>query len=188
MSSQEQNKKQFTLTKWVNDHSNELYSWALHKTSSKDVAEDIVQDTFLAAVKSYEKFKGESTPKTWLFSIANRLIIDYYRKKTKLNLSSLETEIVNMSFENGGWKHPNQGDFTTDMALLDNHEFLKVYNDCLSKLPLKWQGIMHSKYIEQKNNKVICQDFEITVSNLWQIVHRVKLQLKLCLDKNWINE
>ncbi len=53
---------------WVEMYSDNMFSWALHKTSSKETSEDLVQETFLAAVQSFDKFKGDSNPKTWLFS------------------------------------------------------------------------------------------------------------------------
>lgn len=57
-----------TIKCLVEMYSDNMYSWALHKTSSKETAEDLVQETFLAAVQSFDKFKGDSNPKTWLFS------------------------------------------------------------------------------------------------------------------------
>jgi len=72
-----------TLENWLNDYSDDLFSWAHYKTSSKEIAEDLVQDTFLAAYKKMESFKGKSKPKTWLFSILNNKIIDHYRKSAR---------------------------------------------------------------------------------------------------------
>jgi len=188
LSQQKLNTKQEDITSWVNNHSDDLYSWALYKTSSQEVAEDIIQDTFAAAVKSYEKFQRKSSPKTWLFTIANRLIIDYFRKKAKSNFVFLESDLIQNNFDNGAWKHQEGKGFTTDIALLDDPEFLEIYKLCLDKLPQRWKAIVISKYIELKDNKMICQEFEITQSNLWQIIHRSKLQLKNCLDSNWDNE
>ena len=77
-----------TIENWVNQYSDALFSWAYYKTSSKETAEDLVQDTFLAAYHKIDSFKGNSQPKTWLFSILNNKIIDYYRlsaKTTKKN-------------------------------------------------------------------------------------------------------
>jgi RNA polymerase sigma-70 factor (ECF subfamily) len=65
------------LEQWVNQFSDELYSWAF--SSSKEIAEDLVQDTFLAAFHKIDSFEGKSQPKTWLFSILNNKVIDYYR-------------------------------------------------------------------------------------------------------------
>jgi RNA polymerase sigma factor (sigma-70 family) len=50
---------------------------------SKETAEDLVQDTFLAAVTSFNKFEGKSNPQTWLSAILNHKITEYHRKKIK---------------------------------------------------------------------------------------------------------
>ncbi|MCK5344766.1 MAG: sigma-70 family RNA polymerase sigma factor, partial [Candidatus Heimdallarchaeota archaeon] len=69
------------LTEWVESYTSDLYFWALHKVSDPEQAKDLVQDTFLAAAEKVQGFKGDSTPKTWLFSILNHKVIDFYRKK-----------------------------------------------------------------------------------------------------------
>ena len=57
------------LSQWVESYASELYSWAFHKVSDSELAKYLGQDTFLAAAEKIDGFKGESTPKTWLFSI-----------------------------------------------------------------------------------------------------------------------
>ena len=62
------------LTNWVEKYTENLYSWAFHKVSNTELARDLVQDTFLVAAEKYDTFKGNSSPKTWLFSILNHKI------------------------------------------------------------------------------------------------------------------
>jgi len=57
------------LTEWVETYTGDLYSWALFKVSDPEMAKDLVQDTFLAAAEKIQGFRGDCTPKTWLFSI-----------------------------------------------------------------------------------------------------------------------
>jgi RNA polymerase sigma-70 factor (ECF subfamily) len=64
------------LEQWVNQFSDELYS--LFLKLPPEIAEDLVQDTFLAAFHKIDSFEGKSQPKTWLFSILNNKV-DYYR-------------------------------------------------------------------------------------------------------------
>ena len=69
------------LAAWVDEFTANLYSWAFHKVSDEELAKDLVQDTFMAAAEKIASFRGDSSPKTFLFSILNHKIIDYYRKK-----------------------------------------------------------------------------------------------------------
>ena len=61
-------KRTINITSWVEEYGDELYSWAYYKTSSNEIAEDLVQETFLSAHKNIASFKQESNPKTWLFT------------------------------------------------------------------------------------------------------------------------
>jgi len=192
LSEKNQNTNQ-QFTQWVNDYSDQLYSWAYHKTSSKEIAEDLVQETFLSAFKGIDNFKNESQPKTWLFRILNNKIIDHYRKAARKNEKLVDNEFLHTKktddlFEaDGHWKMTdfNMG-WEEEEHLLDNHEFNTVLNNCIHKLPEKWRAAIESKYQSAKKAEEICKELNITSSNYWQIVHRAKLQLKICIEKNWM--
>ncbi len=175
------------LEQWVESYTKELYSWAFHKVSDTELAKDLVQDTFLAAVEGIQNFKRDSSPKTWLFSILNHKIIDYYRKKINLP-SSIENQSLLLFFdENGGWnpvRKPKNWD-EDETELLDNEEFREVLNDCLGELPEKWNATIKLKYLFNKNGDEICQELSISSTNLWQIMHRAKVQLRECVENNW---
>ena len=69
--------------------------------------------------------------------------------------------------------------------LLDNPEFLTVLEACIENLPPNWKGVVLGKYFHNKKGAQISKELGITSSNLWQMAHRAKLQLKECLDTNW---
>jgi RNA polymerase sigma-70 factor (ECF subfamily) len=179
--------------KWVNEFSDTLYSWALYKTSSKETAEDLVQDTFMSAYHKIDSFKGKSQPKTWLFSILNNKIIDFYRKNAKVKKHEFRISektgfqlTDNLFNESNNWKSREIDPIWDDeKELLDNPEFNGVLANCIDNLPEKWKTAITSKYLTNEKTDKICQDLEITVSNYWQIVHRAKLLLKKCLETNW---
>jgi len=175
------------LVKLVSQYTEELYNWAYHKTSSVTIAEDLVQESFLAATEKIDTFKGDSSAKTWLFSILNHKIIDFYRKKVNQPLP-LENEIFSTFFnEDGAWqdeKKPKEW-LEEDTHLLDNVDFLKVLKKCMDALPEKWNTSVKLKYLSGKRAEEICQEMGITPTNLWQIVHRAKLSLRDCVENNW---
>ena len=188
-------KSKLELENWVGLYSDQLYSWALHKTSSKETAEDLVQETFLAAFHKIESFQGKSQPKTWLFSILNNKIIDYYRLSAKtaninfsLSESTANQRSENLFTETGCWKDQEINPiWEQEQELLDNPEFNNVMHDCLEELPKKWKIAITSKYLTDKKAEEICQELEITASNYWQIVHRGKLLIKKCLEVKWVS-
>jgi len=179
---------------WVNQFSDELYCWAFYKTSSKETAEDLVQETFLSAFHKINTFQGNSQPKTWLFAILNNKVIDYYRKSaktTKKTFSLTETSGVNLSEDlfntYGCWSSNDvKAIWEQEEELLDNPEFNLVMQECMNDLPHKWKIALVSKYLSDKDTTEICQELEITPSNYWQIVHRSKLLLRKCLEMKWV--
>jgi RNA polymerase sigma-70 factor (TIGR02943 family) len=183
------NIKTSSITEWVEMYSTELYSWAAHKVSDSELAKDLVQDTFLAAAEKIDGFKGNSTPKTWLFSILNNKIIDFYRKKAHQPLKK-DTNILSEFFDgNERWKSGRvPHDWHEDENhLLDNHDFRDILRQCLEELPDKWNACVQLKFLENKKGEDICQDIGITPSNFWQIIHRAKLQLRDCIENNWFD-
>lgn len=180
-----------SLSELVDKFTGELFNWAFHKVSDEELARDLVQDTFLAAAEKKESFKGNSSPKTWLYSILNNKIIDYYRKKVNKTVPH-ENESFSRFFESDGeWQEnrkPQSWQQDNDEHLLDNDDFQEVLKNCLDALPDKWNLCVKLKYLSGKKGEVICQELDLTPSNYWQIIHRAKLQLRDCVDEKWFNE
>lgn len=179
------------ISSWLADFGDDMYSWAYYKTSSRETAEDLVQDSMLSAYKSFDKYKPGSNPKTWLFTILNNKIIDYYRSSStqkSVNQTTLQgNKPEDDNFDSTGhWNKahtPLWGN--TEEHLLDNPDFLAVMANCIENLPPNWRGVVMGKYFHHKKGSQICKELGITSSNLWQMAHRAKLQLKECLEKNW---
>ena len=178
------------ITQWVEDYTSDLFSWALHKVSDEELAKDLVQDTFMAAAEKLASFKGESSPKTYLFSILNHKIIDHYRKKVHNPVNIEDHKLSTFFGENGDWhneKKPQEWN-EDEGNLLDNSNFQTVLQDCITNLPEKWSACVTSKYLMEKKTEEICQELEITTTNYWQMMHRAKLQLRECIEENWFKD
>ncbi|WP_404452883.1 RNA polymerase sigma factor SigX [Virgibacillus necropolis] len=64
----------------------DLYKFVFYMVKDKQQTEDLVQEIYIKVLNSYENFRGESSEKTWLFSIARHITIDYFRaQKRKRN-------------------------------------------------------------------------------------------------------
>ncbi|GAB3655421.1 sigma-70 family RNA polymerase sigma factor [Echinicola sediminis] len=185
-----------TVEEWVKTHGDELYSWAYHKTAKREIAEDLVQETFLSAFKYFNSFQGKSSPKTWLFKILNNKIIDHYRKTVRT-----ETEKHNLAndpvFLNTAALFDKYGNWTVNGweahwedhgNLLDNPEFKHIMDICMDDLPLHWQKVVTMKYLSERNSREICQELGISLSNFWQITHRSMLLLKKCIELKWFEK
>jgi len=183
-------KSTVTIKCWVDLYSDSMYSWALHRTSNKETAEDLVQETFLVAVQSFESFKGISSPKTWLFSILKNKINDHFRARYRNPRVETYSIFETLFDKNDHWQTDQRPVQWTEDAehLLDNAEFQKTLQNCLRKLPDNWYSAIQLKFMEEKNGEDICQELGITNTNFWQILHRAKLQLRKCVELNWFKK
>jgi RNA polymerase sigma factor (sigma-70 family) len=77
--------------RWVDDHGDCLYGYALIRVRKQEVAEDLVQETLLAAMRQVDKFRGRSSERSWLCGILKNKICDYFRKLGReTNFTDLE--------------------------------------------------------------------------------------------------
>ena len=177
---------------WVNAYGDILYRYAIARIQSKEVAEDLVQDTFLSALKGMESFRGESSQLTWMISILRRKIIDYYRKKsTKKEVSATQFDLP--FHKDGIMEHhwlqeraPKNWHESTDEPLHQD-EFQKIMQLCLSMLPDKWKSVFILKVMEEMQSDEVCKEIGCTASNLWVILHRARLQLRECIENKWLS-
>lgn len=177
--------------KWIDNYADALYSYALPRVNDAALAEDLVQETFLSAWKAREGFKGEASEKSWLFTICKNKIIDHYRKKAKDITQPLsESHATDGLFDEAGhWTQeqaPGNWGINYQQSI-DNKDFYKVLEACKKKLQDLQQSVFVMKYMEDLDAADICKALGITASNYWVLIHRAKLQLRTCLEKNWIN-
>jgi RNA polymerase sigma-70 factor (ECF subfamily) len=181
-----------TISTWVGLFSDDLYTWAYHKTKKMDLAEDLVQETFIKAFNAIDDFQEKSSPKTWLFRILNNLLIDHYRKNAKYkteNLDEAESLTNGMFDSKSNWQVYGFEDFwAKDENVFDDSDFNHIFDFCMSDLPESWRLAVSAKYLLQMETVEICQELEITASNYWQMVHRAKLMLKKCLETKWFSK
>jgi RNA polymerase sigma-70 factor (ECF subfamily) len=178
---------------WVDAYTDYLYSLALLKTGSRADAEDIVQDTFMAAYKGRESFKGESSEKTWLTSILKNKLIDFYRKKNKEKPLAQYLSETAEAFQNAVFDETNYGRFKTLIRpnyfsksgedFLLSAEFQRILEDCILKMPIKLRSVFTAKYIQEDSSDEICKEHGITPSNYWVVIHRSKILLRACLER-----
>ena len=178
---------------WVNLHADYLYSYAISRINDEEQARDLVQETFLAALQKVDKFEGRSSERTWLTAILRNKIVDVYRK----NASGLRNKDVNEAEErqadffdeaDGHWnaeRAPKEFGIDNYDPLV-NKEFNQILQQCMQKLPALWLSVFTMKHIDEEATDIICAELKVTSANFWVIIHRTKLNLRACLQKNWI--
>jgi RNA polymerase sigma-70 factor (ECF subfamily) len=177
---------------WVDAYADSLYSYALKFIPNRDLAQNLVQETFLAGLKNRSSFSGRSSEKTWLIGILKNKILDHLRAKYReIPVSQLiddEGTIDGFFDDRTGHlaQEPKPLEFNPT-HLLENKEFWKTLSECLKHLPSKTGLAFSLREIEAMESQEICKVLGISPTNLWVMLHRARLHLRQCLQANWFD-
>ena len=180
-------------TTWVEHYADYLFSYTMARIGDEELARDLVQETFLAALERRDKFEGRSTEKTWLTSILKNKIIDVYRRKA--SGLTRNNDVVAGELAQANYFEPETGHLNADYQprefgiegddIIIGKELALVLQKCMQKLPELWLAVFTMKHIDEEPTAVICSDLRLTPSNFWVIIHRAKVNLRACLQKSW---
>ncbi len=182
--------------RWVEEHGDYLFHYALSRLRDPALAEDYIQETLLAAIKAQERFAGRSSERSWLTGILKNKILDHFRKAGReVSFTDMEfyAEEEERSFESG----LSEGHWTQDHApsewsaagdSLDREAFWKAFNCCVSKLPQKIARVFLLREVDDVPSENICQTMNISPNNLWVMLHRARMALRKCMEENWFGK
>ena len=180
------------FNKLVEREADYLYGYARRHFPSETVAEDLVQETFLAAVEGASRFKGESSPRTWLVSILRHKIIDRIRKSGRELVSAEDGDVdryLSSYFnEKGHWREERgpRPLLSSPEASLSEKEFMTVLQGCLGKLSERLRHVFLLRELDGMTPDDICNALALSPTNLRVMLHRARLQLRDCLENNWL--
>ena len=176
-------------------HRSYLYSYALARVRTPSAAEELVQETLLAAVEGRAAFRRESKPRTWLTGILKHKIIDWHRSEAR-NPARASSRLASDSddpsedtsdavFESAGnwvtppseWPNPEQS--------FDNERFWQMIEGGLARLPAATARAFYLREIEGSSTDEICAELGISQSNCWVMLHRARFSLRQYLEENW---
>lgn len=175
------------ISRWVNEHSDSLFAYVVARIRDRELAKDLVQETFLSAWKNMEQFDTNASVKTWLFAILKNKLIDHYRKEAARPMAPWPDTHDPYFDEAEHWHSasfpaPWPGDRSPGV---ETKEFYGILRACQGKLKSIQNHVFSMKYLDGLNSDEICSQLGLTPANYWVLVHRAKLQLRACLEKNW---
>lgn len=168
------------LSKWVDEHADALYRFALTKLQNDDVIEDLLQETYLAALRGYKGFRGEASIRTWLIGILRIKIADYRRKQFR-NLPQADISVQDLPV-----REDRLSDWDiSDSSTIEKAEFWSTLERCLSKLPDSLVAAYTLREVDDKSATQVCDILGISAQNLAVRLYRARALLRECLDRNW---
>lgn len=177
---------------WLSEHGDALYAYARSRVGRRELAEDLVQETFLAAVKAPAGYRGEASVRTWLISILRRKVVDHYRKSSTSretgNESFRESQEHQSSFTSSGkWKNVPSV-WKTPPEILEDREFWIIFESCLSKLPSPLSGAFKLRELDGMEIESMREEDSTSAGNVRVRLHRARHFLRSCLEKNWFRD
>ncbi len=176
---------------WVARYGDYLYGYALARVRNPSAAEDLVQETLLAALKAFANFRGRSALKTWLTGILKHKIIDHLRRKYREEpLQDVDAGLAQaqeMFDKKGAWLL-KPGRWRADpQHLFEQKEFMETLFACLADIPERGAKAFIMREIDGLDTREICKLLDISATNSWVILHRARLLLRRCLEVNWFS-
>jgi RNA polymerase sigma-70 factor (ECF subfamily) len=177
---------------WLTEHGDYLYRFALARLRDPHQAEDVVQETLLAAIQN-QTFEGKSAPRTWLTGILKHKIIDLIRRQMREQPLEQDGDFLP--------DEPGMEDFFDDddahwndkpqywgepQGLLEQKQFLGILQQCLDRLPPKLVSLFMMREVHESDNEEICKELDISSTNAWVMLYRARMRLRKCLELHWM--
>ena len=175
---------------WVDQYGDYLYRFALSRVKDTVVAEDLVQETFLAAWRGRENFQQRSTLRTWLTGILKHKIVDHIRQSRREqprdDLPEYADTIDAYFNENGSWQVKPAQWRTNPHDALEQKEFLDVLYVCLARMPRRLAEAFVLREMHGLDTKEVCKALNVTATNIWVMLHRARIHLRKCIETAWL--
>lgn len=180
----------------VNKHHSGLIRMALGHVADREVAEEVVQDTWMAVIEGLGRFEGRSSLRTWIFGILIHKAKDRgVREKRHTTFSVFEScnddndEAVDPSrFQQSGewaghWAFPPQPwDDQTPEKLLASQQAVNAMNKAIESLPKTLKEVLILRDVEGVDAKEACEILKITETNLYVRLHRARERVRVAVE------
>lgn len=183
-----------SIDQWVERHADALWRYALSRVRKPEVAEELVQETYLAAMTAKDQFQQRSSDLTWLIGILRNKIADHFRRASRGaapaadSLDKVGEDVFDRMFTDKGLWRKEQLALAKQAAIdfSDRPRFLADLTHCADGLPSGlWEAFLLREAYGVKSDE-ICKRQAISATNLWSRIHRAKALLRECLTgKGW---
>lgn len=178
---------QIAAEDWLQRHGDALYAYALRQVFDPATAEDMVQETLLAALRAQHAFRADSTERTWLIGILKHKCIDEIRRRTRASNGSepftadIEAEVFKSS---GRWREPPAPWADEPLEQAQSHAFITALGSCLNGVPGAQRTSFVMRELQGLDATVASEHLGVTPNNLYVLLHRARLRLRRCLEKS----
>lgn len=174
---------------WVERYGDYLYNFAIGQVRNQAIAEDLVQDTFLAAFKARDRFAGNSSERTWLVGILRHKVIDHLRHGQRWQTVTLEGSGSSGDRDDLGgtmaWLHDVAAECQEPHRRMELAELRNSLRLALGKLPPRIAQAFEMYEMNDCSGREVCDAVQISEQNLWVMLHRARKHLRTELASWW---
>lgn len=167
------NKNQKSQTKLINYFWVDVFSFVMKKVQDENVADEITVSVFSKVLAKLDLYDPNFQFKTWILTIAQNTVIDYWRKKNRENEDSTDNFD---DFKNQFARSPEE--------LLISEEYHKQILNIIESLDFNYQEIIRLRFFEEKSIKEIADELGLTIANTKVRIMRAKKVLSELLKNN----
>lgn len=158
----------------------DVFQFLFYMVKNREVAEDLVQEVYIRVLKSYKKFQGKSSEKTWLFSIARNVAIDFFRKQKGWKDKLLEK--VDLQMERVKDDH-----LLPEEIALQNEEIRLIY-ECLDQCSVDQRMVIIMRYLQELSISETAEVLQWSESKVKTTQHRALKVLRKAVEKRLMEE
>jgi RNA polymerase sigma-70 factor, ECF subfamily len=168
----------------VERHNGAMLRLALSFVPSRAVAEEVVQDTWLAALRGLTAFEGRSSLKTWLFSIlVNRARTTGVREARSVPVADAGPAVEASRFgTDGAWAVPPEHWIEEAENRIDAVKLADLLRVVLDTLPARQREVVLLRDVEELSSSDVCQVLAISEANQRVLLHRGRAKLRQALE------
>lgn len=175
-------------SEWVSAYGDYLYRYAMSRLRSSTAAEEVVQETFLAGLRFESQYAGKGTQRGWLTGILKRKIVDFIRQRSRQArdaVSDHSEQTVDLFNEKGFWHKGAATWSNLPKGEMESAELWEIVRECLQHLSDNQADVFVLSVMEEIDSDAICEQLNITKTNLWVRLHRARLGLAGCVGAKW---
>jgi RNA polymerase sigma-70 factor (TIGR02943 family) len=177
--------------RWLEEHGDALYAYALAHTRNRDTAEDLVQETLLSALRAHDRFESGSAVRTWLIGILKHKIADHFRRRSRERQALGDRAAANEAFAaglfapDGRWLDVPKRWRSEPADAVDRDELREALRQCLDRLSPTLADAFCLREMSGLDGRTLCDVLNVSESALWTQLHRARVLLRKCLERYW---
>ncbi len=178
--------------RWLKEHGDAVWRFAMIRMRSRALAEEVVQETLLAAMRSAAGPASARSERSWLLGIASHKIADHYRasaRQRRLSRGATPGELPRESepaaapfTADGRWAQvPRPWEEPSESA--KRREQLSRLRGCMDTLPPSLDQALWLREVLSLDAAEVCEILGLTAQALWTRLHRARAALRECMER-----